>query len=73
MTLKWLHSCAKVGAHIWFAVKIILMGFLGPFRASCPLKTIPCQSYCKGEVWNLLSTLEVPYTHDKDSSCQNHI
>ena len=30
-------------------------------------------SYIRGEVWSILSTLEVPYTPEKNYTYQNHI
>ena len=41
---------------------------LDPFMASLKSKTSSIDPYIKGEVWSLLSALEVPYTPEKN--CQ---
>ena len=38
---------------------------LDPFMASLKSKTSSIDPYSKGEVWSLLSALEVPYTPEK--------
>ena len=46
---------------------------LDPFMASLKSKTSSIDPYIKGEVWSLLSALEVPYTPEKNYTYQNHI
>ena len=46
---------------------------LNPFMASLKGKTSSIDPYIKGEVWSLLSALEVPYTPEKNYTYQNHI
>ena len=38
---------------------------LDPFMASLKSKTSSIDPYIKGEVWSLLSALEIPYTPEK--------
>ena len=46
---------------------------LDPFMASLKSKTSSIDPYIKGEVWSLLSALEIPYTPQKNYTYQNHI
>ena len=46
---------------------------LDPFMASLKSKTSSIDPYIKGEVWSLLSALEIPYTPQKKYTYQNHI
>ena len=46
---------------------------LDPFMGSLKSKTSSIDPYIKGEVWSLLSALEVPYIPPKNYTYQNHI
>ena len=46
---------------------------LDSFMASLKGKASSIEPYFKGEVWSLLSALEVPHKHEKNYICHNHI
>ena len=56
-----------------FGVKIYTLMLMDPFMASLKSKTSSIDPYIKGEVWSLLSALEVLYTPENNYTYQNHI
>ena len=55
------------------SIKIHVVGCFDPFRPPGLSTASSCGSNSKGEVWSLLSALEVPHTPEKNYTYQNHI
>ena len=59
--------------NVRLSIKIHVVGCFDPLRPPGLSTANSCDSNSKGEVWSLLSPLEVPYTPEKNYTYQNHI